>query len=89
MTDRLLPLRLLAWFGVALGLIGLGCMVWISTWARDGAGPTAAFVTPLLPGHRFMPEILPRLGQIGGGALGVGIALLIVIAILSRRGPKV
>ncbi|MFD1332170.1 hypothetical protein ACFQ4O_09190 [Methylopila musalis] len=68
-----------------LSLIGgalLGAMVWISTWSRDASG---AFVTDGLPGYRFLPEILARLGAVGGGALCVGIVMLLVVAILARR----
>lgn len=88
MKSRLLPLRLLVWICLIVGLVGLGVMVWISGWPRDGAGADAAFVTPHLPGYRFRPEILPRLGEIGGGALGLGLALLVVERILARREAR-
>ena len=54
----------------------------------EDAGPDAAFVTSSLPGYRFKPEILPRLGEVGGGSVGLGFALLIVGQLLARRGRK-
>lgn len=84
-TNSLLPLKLAGWMCAGIGAVLLGFMLWISTWPRDGAGTGAAFATPLLPGHRFMPEILPRLGEIGGAALGIGLTLLIVAAFAARR----
>lgn len=85
MKSRLAPLRVLIGVFLLFGLLDLGLMFWISTFAREGAD----FVTPLLPGHRFKPEILPRLGQFGGGSLGLGFALLIVERIVAAREKKI
>jgi hypothetical protein len=63
LKPNLLPLRLGAGMLVVIGLILLGCMFWISSWPREGSGSEAAFVTESLPGYRFKPEILPRLGR--------------------------
>lgn len=85
-TKNLLPLRLGAAMLIVIGLVLLGGMFWISTLPRDGAGPSASFVTESIPGYRFKPEILPRLGEVGGGALGLGLAVLLIAGILKRRG---
>lgn len=85
MKTNLAPLRAAVVIFVLVGLIGLGFMVWISTWARDGAD----FVTSHLPGTRFKPEILPLLGQLGGGALGLGFALLLVERIATARAKRI
>jgi hypothetical protein len=88
MKPNLLPLRLGAGMLVIIGLILLGCMFWIAGWQREGTHPDAAFVTLSLPGYRFKPEILSRLGEIGGGAVGLGFALLIVGQVIARRARK-
>lgn len=85
MKSRLAPLRMLIAICLLFGLAFLGSMFWISTWARDGVD----FVTPLLPGHRFKPEILPLLGKFGGGAMGLGLALLILERIGAAREKRI
>jgi len=85
-TKNLLPLRLGGAMLIVIGLALLGGMYWVSTLPREGAGSSAPFVTGGSSGYRFKPEILPRLGEIGGGALGLGVAVLLIAAILKRRG---
>lgn len=85
MKNRLAPLRVFVGICLFFGLLGLGFMLWISTWGRDAGGAGANFVTPYLPGTTFKPEILPLLGQMSGGALGLGLALLVVERIAAAR----
>jgi hypothetical protein len=87
-AENFLPLRLGGAMLIVIGLVLLGGMFWISGLPQEGARSGAAFVTESLPGYRFKPEILPRLGEIGGGALGLGLALLLIAGILKRWGPK-
>lgn len=86
MKNSLAPLRMFVGICLFFGLLGLGFMFWISTWARDGA--SGRFVTSYLPGTTFSPEILPRLGELGGGALGLGLALFVVERIATARAKR-
>lgn len=88
MKTNLAPLRTLVGICLFFGLVGLGVMLWISTFAREGVGAGAYFVTPALPGTRFKPEILPLLGQLGGGALGLGLAVLVIERIATARARR-
>lgn len=85
MKSRLAPLRLLIGICLFFGFLGLGFMFWISTFAIEGGN----LVTPLLPGTRFKPEILPLLGKLGGGAVGLGLALLILERIGAAREKRI
>jgi hypothetical protein len=85
---NLLPVYLGAGMLIFVGLVLLGCMVWISGWPRDGVGASAYFVHASLPGYRFKPEILPRLGEVGGGALGLGLTALLIASVLARRSAR-
>lgn len=85
---NVLPLRLAGGMLAAIGLVLLSAMIWIAGWPRDGVGETAYFINDSMPGYRFKPEILPRLGEIGGGALGLGLVLLLVAYLVARRGAR-
>lgn len=77
-------LRLVSLLFFAAGLVAFFYMVRISGWERAAGG--ARFVVPDSGGQQFVEaRILTLLGQYGGIAIGLGVALLVAAQIYAVR----
>lgn len=77
-------LRLVSLIFFAGGLIAFFYVIRISGWERADGG--SRFVVPDSGGQQFVKaEIVPLLGQYGGIAIGLGIALLVAAQIYAMR----
>jgi len=72
---------------VALGVVAVAASFWMESWDRLLDGGRLVFVAPgFLGGWRVNAEMSVHLRQVGGGGLGVGVAIL--IADLLRRAGR-
>jgi hypothetical protein len=88
MDMKPLRLRLVAAIFIVLGLVALGFMLWISGWERADRGGPAFLVPGSHDGSTVKADILPLLGQIGGGAIGIGIVWLVLAQIAAFRQKR-
>lgn len=80
-------IRLVAGLLLAGGLVAFFYMVRISGWERSADG--TRFLMPDTGGKQYAKaEILPLLGQYGGIAIGLGVALLIIAQIYAARQKR-